>query len=156
MSTADFLLELAPEDSIALAEAGREYTFEELRTSVAVLTGRIRWEDLLLSLRISAWRDPDRYNDYLVGLLKHADAAALDAVERYETSRDPDETVTVRSGGRAWEVSRYCPHAGEDLTHGAVISGSVLRCPCTTMPSESPTNATSTSAASNCAAKLAS
>jgi UDP-MurNAc hydroxylase len=94
----------------------------------AVLTGRIRWEDLLLSLRISAWRDPDHYNDYLVGLLKHADATALEAVERYETSRDPNETVTLTSGGQAWEVSRYCPHAGEDLTHGAIVSDGVLRC----------------------------
>ncbi|GGU07151.1 class I adenylate-forming enzyme family protein [Nocardioides albus] len=41
MNTADFLLELAPEDSIALAEAGREYTFAELRTSVSVLIGRL-------------------------------------------------------------------------------------------------------------------
>lgn len=41
MNTADFLLELAPEDSIALAEAGREYTFAELRTSVSVLAGRL-------------------------------------------------------------------------------------------------------------------
>ncbi|MFE6646404.1 class I adenylate-forming enzyme family protein [Nocardioides sp. NPDC057772] len=41
MNTADFLLELAPEDSIALAEAGREYTFEELRASVSVLIGRL-------------------------------------------------------------------------------------------------------------------
>jgi len=92
----------------------------------------VRWEDLLLSLRISAWRDPDRYNDYLVGLLKHADAAALDEVERYETERDPDDTVTLAETGpavaRDWEVSRYCPHAGEDLTHGAVIRDGVLRC----------------------------
>ncbi|MBC7278591.1 class I adenylate-forming enzyme family protein [Nocardioides sp.] len=41
MNTADFLLELAPEDSIALVEAGREYTFEELRASVSVLAGRL-------------------------------------------------------------------------------------------------------------------
>ena len=104
----------------------------EARWLDAVLTGRVRWEDLLLSLRISAWRDPDRYNDYLVGLLKHADAAALDEVERYETERDPDDTVTLAetgpAGARDWEVSRYCPHAGEDLTHGAVIRDGVLRC----------------------------
>ncbi|GGR48930.1 acyl-CoA synthetase (AMP-forming)/AMP-acid ligase II [Nocardioides luteus] len=41
MNTADFLLELSPEESIALAEAGREYTFEELRASVSMLSGRI-------------------------------------------------------------------------------------------------------------------
>ncbi|WP_323096404.1 Rieske 2Fe-2S domain-containing protein [Intrasporangium sp. YIM S08009] len=104
----------------------------EARWLDAVLTGRVRWEDLFLSLRISAWRDPDRYNDYLVGLLKHADAAALDEVERYETERDPEDTVTLaertEDGRRDWEVSRYCPHAGEDLAHGAVIRDGVLRC----------------------------
>jgi UDP-MurNAc hydroxylase len=104
----------------------------EARWLDAVLTGRVRWEDLFLSLRISAWRDPDRYNDYLVGLLKHADAAALDEVERYETERDPEDTVRLaercEDGQRDWEVSRYCPHAGEDLAHGAVIRDGVLRC----------------------------
>ena len=58
----------------------------------AVLAGRTGWEDLFLSLRFTARRDPDVYNDYLVGLLKHADAAALAAVEQYEAPRDPDET----------------------------------------------------------------
>jgi UDP-MurNAc hydroxylase len=100
----------------------------EARWLDAVLSGRVRWEDLFLSLRISAWRDPDRYNDYLVGLLKHADAAALEAVERYETDRDPTDTVTLAGDGDQWEVSRYCPHAGEDLTHGAVIRDGILRC----------------------------
>jgi L-ascorbate metabolism protein UlaG (beta-lactamase superfamily)/nitrite reductase/ring-hydroxylating ferredoxin subunit len=93
-----------------------------------VLAGRTGWEELFLSLRFSAARDPDIYNDYLVGLLKHADAAALAAVERYEVDRDPDETVELSDGDRRVEVGRYCPHAGEDLREGAVISGGVLRC----------------------------
>jgi nitrite reductase/ring-hydroxylating ferredoxin subunit len=93
-----------------------------------VLAGRIGWEELFLSLRFSAARDPDMYNDYLVGLLKHADAAALAAVERYEVDRDPDETVELADGGQRIEIGRYCPHAGEDLREGAVIVGGVLRC----------------------------
>jgi L-ascorbate metabolism protein UlaG (beta-lactamase superfamily)/nitrite reductase/ring-hydroxylating ferredoxin subunit len=93
-----------------------------------VVSGRAGWEDLFLSLRFSAARDPDRYNDYLVGLLKHADAAALSAVERYEVLRDPDETVEVADGDRRFQVSRYCPHAGEDLREGGVVTGGVLRC----------------------------
>lgn len=94
----------------------------------AVLTGRMHWEDLFLSLRISAWREPDRYNDYLVGLLKHADEDALEAVERFETMRDPADTILLGEGDERWEVSRYCPHAGEDLTDGAVVQDGVLRC----------------------------
>lgn len=93
-----------------------------------VLAGRTGWEDLFLSLRFSAARDPDMYNDYLVGLLKHADAAALAAVERYEVDRDPDETVELADGDQRVEVGRYCPHAGEDLREGAVVAGGVLRC----------------------------
>jgi UDP-MurNAc hydroxylase len=94
-----------------------------------VIDGRIGWEDLLLSLRFSAWRSPDVYNDYLVGLLKHADATALAAVQRYETTRDNAETIVVQTpGGDRYRVGRWCPHASEDLSVGAVIEGNVLRC----------------------------
>jgi nitrite reductase/ring-hydroxylating ferredoxin subunit len=119
-----------------------QYRFEVgSRWLAAVIDGRIGWEDLLLSLRFSAWRSPDVYNDYLVGLLKHADASALAAVQRYETSRDDTETITVQTpGGASYRVGRWCPHAGEDLAVGGVIQdgtqdgtqdgiqGGVLRC----------------------------
>lgn len=100
----------------------------EARWLDAVLAGRARWEDVFLSLRIRASRDPDVYNDYLVGLLKHADRDALDAVETYESSRDPDETVVLRDGSTEYVVSRYCPHAGEDLQHGGIVRDGVVRC----------------------------
>jgi UDP-MurNAc hydroxylase len=100
----------------------------ESRWLDAVISGRARWEELFLSLRFSAWREPDVYNDYLVGLLKHADPSALDAVEAYETARDPDDTVVVTSKEGSWEVSRFCPHAGEDLQEGGVVANGVLRC----------------------------
>ncbi|TQL69988.1 acyl-CoA synthetase (AMP-forming)/AMP-acid ligase II [Nocardioides albertanoniae] len=41
MNTADFLLEQAPEDSIALCESGRDYTYAELRAGVSALTERL-------------------------------------------------------------------------------------------------------------------
>ena len=99
-----------------------------------VVTGRTRWEELLLSLRFSARREPDHYNDYLVGLLKHADLAALRAVEEFEAARDPFETIEVEDAGGRVQVSRYCPHAGEDLAEtarrrrrGAALPGAQLR-----------------------------
>jgi len=93
-----------------------------------VVSGRTRWEELLLSLRFSARRRPDRYNDYLVGLLKHADRAALRAVEAFEVARDPHETIEVTVDGRPLRVSRFCPHAGEDLAETGMVVGGVLRC----------------------------
>ena len=122
---------LGPE-RVAVSRAGSNTPAYGFRVAARwldpVLTGRIRWEDLLLSLRFSAWRDPDVYNDYLVGLLKHADPSALQAVEEYETGRDPNDTVALRDGDREVAVSRYCPHAGEDLAESSVISNGVLRC----------------------------
>jgi nitrite reductase/ring-hydroxylating ferredoxin subunit len=99
------------------------------RWLLPVLTGRMSWEGLLLSLRVRFYRDPDVYNDYLVGLLKHADAEALKAVEKYDTARRSDERITIKDdSGQAYEVQRYCPHAGEDLSVGAVVEGRQLTC----------------------------
>ncbi|MBD2898268.1 putative Rieske 2Fe-2S iron-sulfur protein [Actinomadura sp. RB99] len=94
----------------------------------SVLTGRMAWEDLLISFRLSLYRDPDVYNDYLVGLLKHANAPALNAVEAYETGRDESERITVEWAGGCYDIPRYCPHAGEDLSVGAVIRDGQVHC----------------------------
>ncbi|WP_433328509.1 Rieske 2Fe-2S domain-containing protein [Spirillospora sp. CA-294931] len=94
----------------------------------AVLTGRIAWEDLLISFRLALYRDPDVYNDHLVGLLKHANAPALAAVEEYETGRDETERIIVQYAGRSFDIARYCPHAGEDLSVGAVVRDGQVHC----------------------------
>jgi UDP-MurNAc hydroxylase len=87
------------------------------------------WEDFFLSLRFRAWRDPDLYNDHLLGLLKFARREALDAVERYETSMVADERIIIHADGRSYRVQRYCPHAGNDLLEsGEVLPGGILRC----------------------------
>ena len=106
-----------------------EYTFTvEGRWLRSVLRGEIGWEDLLLSLRLRARRDPDKYNDYLIGLLKHANEPALTAIEQYETGRKMDDHIVVSVDESKYEISKYCPHAGEDLAIGAIITDGVLRC----------------------------
>ncbi len=106
-----------------------EYTFTvDGRWLGAVLAGQIAWEDLLLSLRLTARRDPDRYNDYLIGLLKHANEPALAAVEEYETRRESTERIVVTDGDRAYDIGRYCPHAGEDLAESAIIEDGAVHC----------------------------
>jgi UDP-MurNAc hydroxylase len=105
------------------------YTFRlGSRWLAPVIFGQIGWEDLLLSLRFSAWRHPDIYNDYLIGLLKHAEPLALGAIEAYERNRPADETIVIDAGGTRYEIGRYCPHAGEDLAIGSTVAGGVIRC----------------------------
>ena len=94
-----------------------------------ILSGEVPWEDFFLSLRFSARREPDVYNDHLLGLLKFAEPEALRRVEEYETSLESDEWLTLHAEGRAYRVARRCPHAGNDLLEtGEVLPGRVLRC----------------------------
>lgn len=92
-----------------------------------ILVNHVPWEDFLLGLRFTAFRDPDVYNDHLLGLLKFNDAASLRAVEEYER-RDADETIvrTAPDGAR-YEIARYCPHAAAALD-AAPIEGHVITC----------------------------
>ena len=106
-----------------------DYGFRlDSRWLAPVIFGQIGWEDLFLSLRFSAWRDPDIYNDYLIGFLKHAEPQALHAIADYEQSRSHDEKIVVDAPGGRYEIARYCPHAGEDLAIGSAVSDGVIRC----------------------------
>ncbi len=92
-----------------------------------ILAGKVPWEDFLLSLRFSAHRDPDVYNDHLLGLMKFNDAPSLQAVERWER-RENDEVIVVTSGeGVKYEIAKYCPHAGASMEK-APISGRTITC----------------------------
>jgi UDP-MurNAc hydroxylase len=94
-----------------------------------LLNGEIPWEDFFLSLRFTAWRNPDIYNDHLLGLLKFACKESLDVVEAYENSMDSQERIVINSQGQAYSVQRYCPHAGVDLQEvGKVLPGGILQC----------------------------
>ncbi|MDQ6636186.1 MAG: MBL fold metallo-hydrolase [Candidatus Dormibacteraeota bacterium] len=109
------------------ADVGYRFRLDP-RWLAPVMDGKIAWEDFFLSLRFQAWRDPDIYNDYLIGLLKHADEQALSAVEKYELSRANDEKIVVSSEHGNYEIARYCPHAGEDLAIGSTVVDGVIRC----------------------------
>jgi L-ascorbate metabolism protein UlaG (beta-lactamase superfamily)/nitrite reductase/ring-hydroxylating ferredoxin subunit len=94
-----------------------------------VIRGEIGWEDLMLSLRFSARREPDIFNDYMLVFFKHADVRALAAIEAYETERNlQKERVVVSSPQGRYEISRYCPHRGQDFSEGGVVEGGTIRC----------------------------
>lgn len=111
-----------------VGECGYRYRFAS-RWLPPLLDGTIPWEDFFLSLRFQASRNPDIYNDHLLGLLKFSWPQALQAVESYETSMDSTERIQIHAEGRNYLVQRYCPHAGQDLLDaGEVLPGGILRC----------------------------
>jgi UDP-MurNAc hydroxylase len=111
-------------------EGGPSVTYElESRWLAPILEGLVPWEDFFLSMRFSVRRDPDRYNDHLLGALKFAEPEALSAVEAYERALARDERFTLTVDGRPYSVSRFCPHAGNDLLEtGEILPDGVLRC----------------------------
>ncbi|MGH2729818.1 MAG: Rieske 2Fe-2S domain-containing protein [Actinomycetota bacterium] len=101
----------------------------ESRWLPSLLSGPTSWEEFFLSLRFEAWREPDVYNDHLFGLLKFADPQALEAVEASETTLDSEQRIPIHSEGRTYSISRYCPHAGNDLLKtGEVLPNGIIRC----------------------------
>ena len=106
-----------------------DYGFRlDSRWLAPVIFGQIGWEDLFLSLRFSAWRDPDMYNDYLIGFLKHAEPQALQAIESLRAEPVKRREDRGRRPGGRYEIARYCPHAGEDLAIGSAVGDGVIRC----------------------------
>lgn len=106
-----------------------QYQFRlESRYVAQVLRNECSWEDILLSFRFQARRDPDRYNQHLFTLLKMADHAALQAITRAEITLagTPADTFTLAVNGSRYRVQRFCPHAGSDLSAAAVVDGKLV------------------------------
>lgn len=111
-----------------LGECAYGYRFAS-RWLAPIVAGTVPWEDFFLSLRFQAWRQPDVYNDHLLGLLKFAHPEALEAVEAFEATPPSDEQITVHAEGRTYRVQRQCPHASNDLLEtGEVLPGRIIRC----------------------------
>jgi len=104
------------------------YTFES-RWLPDIIAGKLLWEDFLLSVRMKTWRDPDVYNDHLLGVLKFANAEAYQAVEEFETLTHRDDPIRITSDGVDYTIERWCPHAGADLSlTGEALPDGRLRC----------------------------
>jgi UDP-MurNAc hydroxylase len=88
----------------------------------AVLDGKTGWEEALLSLRVRLRRMPDVFDSRFMGLLRYGTEPAQTLQMTQESSRS--ETIE-RDGLR---MQRFCPHAGEDLTHATICNG-IIECP---------------------------
>jgi UDP-MurNAc hydroxylase len=96
----------------------------------AILGGKIRWEDLILSFRFKISRTPDVYNEAFIAFLQ------LDTTEEREDyirhldllARRDRERIRRECDGHIIEHDRFCPHNCEDLSHAKIENG-VLTCP---------------------------
>ncbi|WP_327049308.1 MBL fold metallo-hydrolase [Microbispora sp. NBC_01189] len=92
------------------------------RTMRAVIEERTGWEEALLSMRVGLHREPDVFDLTFMSLLRYGNQP----VQTMQMLRERQNTETIERDGL--RMQRFCPHAGEDLTH-AVICDGVVECP---------------------------
>ena len=88
----------------------------------AVLNNVVGWEEALLSMRVRLRRVPDVFDSHFMGLLRYGN----EPTQTLQMTKELERTETIERDGLI--MQRFCPHAGEDLTH-AVISEGVIVCP---------------------------
>lgn len=93
-----------------------------------ILNKKLSWEQLLLSLRFNASRNPDIFNEFLVVFLRFADPASYKQYELYEKRKNVTDTFVLDHKGEKFKVQKYCPHAMGDLSKGQIIDDCVV-CP---------------------------
>ena len=96
-----------------------------------ILERELRWEELFLSCRFKAFRDPDVHNQALQTFLYYDGHQAKDMYKHYEeyyNRQKLEETFVLKSGGKKYNCQRYCPHAMVDLSKGKVVDGELI-CP---------------------------
>jgi len=105
------------------------YTYEmESKFLRLILNGDLDWESFFLSMRFTAKRNPDKYNEFLMILFKYPFKSSLKRYELFNKSKELDETFTLTTDGKEYECQRYCPHAHGDLSQGKVVDGKLV-CP---------------------------
>jgi UDP-MurNAc hydroxylase len=93
-----------------------------------VLNHDLLWEELLLSLRVQLKREPDVYNWPFFALLRFGYSTALLRIIESTMKMTSEEFIKITYRDKVYEIGRFCPHAGEDLTNGVIDDGAIT-CP---------------------------
>ena len=105
------------------------YNFSfESKYAELIFDGKLQWEELFLSIKFKASRNPDKHNEFLMIFLKYANLKSFKNYQRFFNSKMKNDTFELKKDGQIYEVQRYCPHAFGDLSKGTV-DGDNIYCP---------------------------
>ena len=93
------------------------------------LDGKITWDDLFLTLRVSFNREPDIYQTVIHGFL----SMQVEDMDWFCTKliefEEKQERIIVEAGGIRYSVKRFCPHQGADMRQAWIEEDRYLTCP---------------------------
>ncbi|MDB5933618.1 MAG: hypothetical protein JWQ01_962 [Massilia sp.] len=96
-------------------------------TYFSLMCGEERWQDIALSLQASIQRLPDVYNT-IANIFLFADESNL-AEALVQNLNLPTERIVIEHEGSRYEINRYCPHQGGDLTYASIDDDMNVVCP---------------------------
>jgi UDP-MurNAc hydroxylase len=106
----------------------KKYILSADKKYFSLMCSNYRWQDIYLSLRARPCREPDEFNNY-INLFLFSD---VDNIRDgfMSTLGIPDERVLVKGwDGAVYEINRFCPHQGADLSAAEVNEKQELLCP---------------------------
>lgn len=102
-----------------LIEADRKY--------FSLMCDGYRWQDIALSLRAKITRVPDVYNTIANIFLFADESNSRESL--LQILNIPEERVVVTHKGKNFEINRFCPHQGADLSCASIDDEFNLTCP---------------------------
>ena len=110
------------EETYFLLEADKKYF-------AIMADDNYRWQDIYLSLRAKVTRHPDVFSNF-INLFLFSDASNIK--ESFLTTLNiQSERIVVCNpiSGKMYEINRYCPHNGADLSNASIDDKGHLICP---------------------------
>ena len=97
-----------------------------------ILNHEIHWEDFCLTFRARLQRVPDNYSIiWNLFLFRNSSELtwAAKSLKMLEQKNNARIYIACPNTGKQWEINRYCPHQGADLSNSCVEEGQYLICP---------------------------
>ena len=93
------------------------------------VSGRITWEDMMLTFREIMNRKPDVYQTLVIGFVV-MEVEDVNHLCNYLLGLEQrTDRIVVEAGGNLYSVDKYCPHQGSDLSEGEIREDRFLICP---------------------------
>lgn len=112
----------------SMAEAAHYHVAAPAWQIERVLDHAMTWEDFCLTFRARVARNPDKYDTLINGFIFSEAEAIPDLLEKITAFRNRKERIVVEVGGQQYEIDRYCPHQGAELSYGWCEEGRYWVC----------------------------
>jgi len=87
-----------------------------------------RWQDIILSLRASPYRNPDNFNNF-INLFLFSDLSNIRHSFISSLSIQTERILKINKSGVCYEMNRRCPHQGADLSNVEINELNEIVCP---------------------------